>query len=223
MRAIHLTRFRKLALLAVAMGMMCNTSPAATVVVTSTADALVNSTNNINYNTGQFFDIIGSETGLASGYWGGWIKFDLTPLLGQMAVSATLELTAVFNHSSTPINHSVFSSSGDAWVEGTISGANMPLESTLTFLDVKTVPNINGVYTWNVLAAVNGTDGRDNATLSLLIRPETFPDGAVRGPHFNSKEAGNSPPTLRITTVPEPSSALLLLLGGAICARRRLR
>jgi hypothetical protein len=188
---------------------------AADVIVPAGEDSLINSTDNTNNNTGQYANLLASETGPTNGYWGSWIKFDLSPLAGLSVGTAYLELTTFFNHSSTPIAHQVFSSSNDSWLEGSITGFNQPLESTLTPLDVTTIPNINGVYRWDVSAAVNGTDGKDNGVLSLFIRPETYPD-VSRGPHFRSSEAGMDVPILRVTAVPEPSSLLMLTAGLAL-------
>jgi hypothetical protein len=198
---------------------------AADVIIPAVEDSLINSTDNTNNNTGQYADLLASETGPANGYWGSWIKFDLSPLSGQSVGTAYLELTTFFNHSSTPIAHQVYSSSNDNWLEGSITGLNQPSESTLTSLDITTIPDINGVYRWDVSAAVNGADGRDNGILSLFIRPETYPDFASRGPHFRSSEADMGVPILRVTAVPEAETYAMLLAGlglvGFIVRRRK--
>ncbi|MCA9062471.1 MAG: DNRLRE domain-containing protein [Planctomycetaceae bacterium] len=173
--------------------------------------------------------IVLSETQTATNYHGSWMKFDLSSLTGQTVTSAQLQLTSVFNHSSTAINHVVYSSSDDSWSEGTVSGLNQPSDATLTSLDTVSIPNVNGVYSWDVLSAVNGPDGADG-TLTLFIRPETYPVAVTRGPHFNSKEAGVSIPTLTLFTtasaVPEPG-VMPAIVGFSIVAAgfisRRIR
>lgn len=181
---------------------------AADTIVPAVEDSLINTTDNSNNNTGQYANLLASETGPTNGYWGSWIKFDLSPLADLSVGTAYLELTTFFNHSSTPIAHQVFSSSNDNWLEGSITGLNQPSESTLTPLDITTIPNINGVYRWDVSNAINGEDGKDNGILSLFIRPETYPDVVSRGPHFRSSEAGMDVPILRVAVIPEPSSFL---------------
>jgi hypothetical protein len=88
------------------------------------------------------------------------------------------------------------------------------------------IPAIDAVYTWNVTEAVN-TVGTSDGVLTLFIRPSVYPaDDDYRGPHFYSVEAGISPPVLRISPVPEPLSAAMLLVGLALVvpvARRQVR
>lgn len=195
----------------------CNLAHADIVIAVS-EDALINSTDNSNHNTGQFRELLASETGPANGYWGSWMKFDVSGLQGQNYASVTLELTAFLNHDSTPIAHEVFSSTNDSWTEGTITGLSQPGENTLTSLDVTQIPNVNGLYTWDITAAIAGA-GADGV-LTLFIRPETFPVGVSRGPHFRSREAGFAIPQLRATI---PTPATLALVGAACLAAPRKR
>jgi hypothetical protein len=47
---------------------------AADVIVPAGEDSLINSTDNTNNNTGQYANLLASETGPTNGYWGSWIK-----------------------------------------------------------------------------------------------------------------------------------------------------
>lgn len=177
-------------------------------------DALVNTSNNINY-TGQFSNVLASETGPSNGYWGSWIKFDVNPIVGLSVQNAYLDLHTHFNHSSTPIDHEVFFSTVDSWSESTITGENQPSNATLTLLSAITIPNVNATYTWDVTSALNSSAAQSDGIISFLVRPKLYPITTSRGPHFDSTEFGNSPPLLRVSPVPEPSSMLMMFVGLA--------
>ncbi|RLA18867.1 MAG: hypothetical protein DRQ61_12340 [Gammaproteobacteria bacterium] len=154
------------------------------------------------------------------------LKFDLTSLAGMTVNSASLELTSISNHNAGAFIHDIFSSSNDSWTEGTVTGLNRPLNSTLTFLDSINISGTSQTYSWNVLTGVTGTDGLTgtNNLLTLLIRPNLSQAGTAFGPHFNDRSSTSGAPLLRIDanpasgtgptpSVPEPTTIALLALG----------
>ena len=164
---------------------------------------------------------LASETTEETGYWGTWLKFDLSSLAGMVVTSSELELTTFFNHSLDAIDHEVHSSSDDSWSESTLYGQIQPGDGTLAPIDSISIPDTAGVpatYTWDVTAALNGLHGLAgaNQTLSLFLRPEDITPTVLRGPHFFSKEADGIdaiPPRLLVEAIPVPEPATVWLMG----------
>ncbi len=195
---------------AIATGVVLSPSHAQVRII-ATEDALINSTNSVNY-TGIFSNVLASETGPSNGYWGSWIKFDISSLLGAGASIAYLDLQTHLNHSLTAIEHEVFYSTNDSWFESSITGLNQPSEVTLTSVGAVLIPSMNSTFSWNVTSALNSVASQDGI-LSFLVRPKTYPVQVSRGPHFDSTEFGSAPPALRVSPVPEPASAIQMIFG----------
>lgn len=151
--------------------------------------------------------------------WLSVLKFDLSSLSGMSINSASFELTSIFNHNSVAFSHEVFSSSDDSWTEGTITGTNRPLDSTLNFLDSTDINGTSQTYSWDVLAGVTGSDGLGgtDSFLTLLIRPELSQAGSGGfGPHFNDRDDLSGFPRLLIDVNPVPVPAAIWFFGSGL-------
>lgn len=166
-----------------------------------------------------FPGLLASELGTsgAGSIWLSVLKFDLSGLAGLQVNSASLQLSAIFNHSSDAFVHQVYSSSDDSWGEATVNGINRPADSTLTLLDAASIDGQSRVYSWNVLAGMQGAAGLagPNTLLTLLIRPDLAQAGNAFGPHFNDRSVADGAPRLLldVSPVPEPAHGLLLAAG----------
>src|SRR5687768_3099939 len=117
-------------------------SNAQSIILNATEDSGILDGDNTN---NPFPGIIYSEldTGEAGNVWLSVLKFDLSSLAGMTINSASLELTSNFNHDAGTFAHQVFSSSDDSWMEGTVTGVNRPLDSTLTLMDSTDISGIS--------------------------------------------------------------------------------
>lgn len=192
-------------------------SNAETIILNATEDSGVLDGDNTN---NPFPGIIYSEldTAEARTVWLSVLKFDLSSLTGRAINSASLELTSNFNHNAGTFTHQVFSSSDDSWMEGTVTGVNRPLDSTLTLLDSTDINGISRTYSWDVLPGVLGGDGLagTNNFLTLLIRPDLSQAGSTDfgfGPHFNDRASLSGFPQLVLSPVPAPAAVWLYSFG----------
>lgn len=219
-----------LSALVAAMGLIATGIPtvsyAVPIVLNATEDSIILDGNNAN---NLFPGLLASELGTTGGgsIWLSILKFDLSALTGMTVNSATFQLTSIFNHNGGTFAHEVYSTSDDSWTEGTVTGTNRPLNSTLTLLDSTNISGTSQAYTWDVLAGVVGTDGLAGSgnLLTLLVRPELSQVGNVFGPHFNDLSSLSGFPRLLLdvdssstgpgTPVPEPATLALLVLGLA--------
>lgn len=215
------TIIRKFSLIAAVSGLLAVSIPAVsnaeTIILNATEDSGVLDGDNTN---NPFPGIIYSEldTAEAGNIWLSVLKFDLSPLAGMTINSASLELTSNFNHNAGTFTHQVFSSTDDSWMEGTVTGVNRPLDSTLTLLDSTDISGISQTYSWDVLSGVLGRDGLagTNNFLTLLIRPDLSQAGSTDfgfGPHFNDRTSLSGFPQLVISPVPAPAAAWLFSSG----------
>ncbi len=186
------------------------------------------STSNSRYDGDH---IIASETDTPEGYWGAWLKFDLSSLSGMVVTSGKLEITTHGNfHGPDAINHQIHSSSDDSWDETTLYGLIQPGESTLTPYGSVSIADpgfSDTTYSWDVTAALNGSHGLAgaNETLSLFLRPEDVTPAVSRGPHFFSKETAAAtvlPPRLIVEAIPIPEPTTVWLLSAGLLSWRGL-
>ena len=178
--------------------------------------------------------------GKAQGEFQSIIKFNLSPVPGALP-SITLRLTAqspnngIFNSPSTAGTFSVFWQQNDNYLEGTGS-PNSPTADGVTFTSLAALHSgadeLLGTFSYN-----GATSG--NFTYTLLLPPGFTNDVMTGGDVslrlaavdaniaflFGSRTMSSNGPLLTITSVPEPATFLLAILGTGVCAfasRRRL-
>lgn len=190
---------------------------------TFTLTAIADSTVQVGQPYAYSGNVLSSEYGTSGPgtVWLSLIKFDLHALAGFSVSSAELQLTTLENHNSASFLHQVYSSADDSWTESTINGQNLPSAAQLSLLSSTAIDGTSKTYSWNVLAGVNGPDGKDG-TLTLLLKPDLTQVG-VFGPHIADRTAATGFPQLVVQAapVPEPETWAMLLGGLVVTALRR--
>lgn len=215
---------------------------------TANGDAFVSSTNATNNYGGA--GALAVTANLSKGAFDSLIRMDLASAkagfdtaygVGQWTVTSVLiELSsgtpnnAIFNSPNTAGQVNVLWFGTDAWTEG--AGTPMAAGTGVTWNDVGTLTagsqsmgnfayNTSGIqqYTLNPSTGFL-TDVANGAQTSLWLRPGDSTVSAL----FNARSFGTvaNRPALIITAsalapVPEPSRALLLMLGSFACLMRR--
>jgi hypothetical protein len=147
----------------------------------------------------------------------GFIQFDVSTLSPGSVTNAKLRLFHDFN-STSGVAYDIFRSTA-AWTETGLTGASQPATAATVYASL-TTDGATGLYReWDVTTLVqewvNGTN--PNFGMAVVRNPD-----AAAWPYFRSKENSNgSNPELVVDVVPEPTTALVLLVGLPLLARRK--
>ena len=190
--------------------------PASAITFSATQDAdAVTGGGMDNTNTGG--------SGWISENWSGatairsFIQFDVSSLSSGSVTNARLRLFHDFN-STNGVAYDVFRSTG-SWSELVITGANQPSTAATLYASIVTDGATAVWREWNVTTLVQGWVNGTFTNFGMVVdrNPNT---GAW--PYFRSRNnTGGNTPELVVDVVPEPATALVLLAGLPILARRK--
>lgn len=216
---------------------LCAAAQAVTVTLTPIADAYVDSVSTAaNYGSGDTLQVQGYVSGV--GTFGSlqrtYLKFDLNGVIPDGAIVTG----AVFGIYLNDINRGTFHASDpnpwlfyvdiDDWQEDTLTWTNAPVYGVTAYEEFsKPIEDIGQYYIWDLFSgagdqwtnyALDLADGF--ISFALVSEFEDFNTRAI----YNSRNNDAHLPYLEITyIIPEPATLMLLALGAALTARRKLR
>jgi len=190
--------------------------PASAIVFSATQDAdAVLGTGFANSNFGNSGWISENYSGAASVV--AYIQFDVSSLTPGSVTNAKLRLFQEFNSQNGPV-YEIFKVNG-SWVENTITGANQPGYGSTVYGSMAITSGTQVWREWDVTSLVQEWANGTSTNFGMAIKKN--PDVAA-WPYFRSRTntSGNTP-ELVVDVVPEPTTALFLLVGLPLLARRK--